>query len=54
MMTEQVDPEQIMKRAATVENGHKAVQEAVKLVKQLSETVDKLRERLPQPNAKSQ
>jgi phage shock protein A len=43
MMTKQVDPAQMLKQAVTVENGHKAVQEAVKLVKQLSDTVDKLR-----------
>jgi hypothetical protein len=43
MMTEQVDPAQMLKQAVTVENGHKAVQEAVKLVKQLSDTVDKLK-----------
>jgi hypothetical protein len=43
MMTERVDPAQMVKQAATVETGHKAVQEALKLVKQLSDTVDKLK-----------
>jgi hypothetical protein len=43
MMTKQVDPAQMLKQAVTVENGHKAVQEAVKLVKQLSDMVDKLK-----------
>jgi hypothetical protein len=43
MMTEQVDPFQMIKHAATVEAGHKAVQEALKVAKQLSETVDKLK-----------
>jgi hypothetical protein len=43
MMTERVDPAQMTKQAVMVENGHKAVQEALKLVKQLSEAVDKLK-----------
>jgi Zn-dependent alcohol dehydrogenase len=43
MMTERVDPAQMVKLAATVETGHKAVQEALKVAKQLSETVDKLK-----------
>jgi hypothetical protein len=43
MMTERVDPAQMIKQSVTVENGQKAVQDALKLVKQLSETVDKLK-----------
>jgi hypothetical protein len=43
MMTERVDPAQMVKQMATVETGHKAVQDALKLVKQLSDTVDKLK-----------
>jgi chaperonin cofactor prefoldin len=43
MMTEQVDPSQMIKHAATVEAGHKAAQEALKVAKQLSESVDKLK-----------
>jgi hypothetical protein len=43
MMTERVDPAQMIKQAATVESGHKAVQEALKVVKQLSDTVDKMK-----------
>jgi hypothetical protein len=43
MMTERVDPAQMIKQAATVESGHKAVQEALKAVKQLSDTVDKMK-----------
>jgi hypothetical protein len=43
MMTERVDPAQMLKQATTVETGHKAVQEALKLVKQLSDTVEKIK-----------
>jgi hypothetical protein len=43
MMTERVDPAQMVKQMAAVETGHKAVQDALKLVKQLSDTVDKLK-----------
>jgi chaperonin cofactor prefoldin len=42
-MTEWVDPAQMIKQATTVESGHKAVQEAPKLVKQLSDAVDKVK-----------
>jgi uncharacterized protein YqgV (UPF0045/DUF77 family) len=37
------DPAQMVKQATTVEAGHKAVQEALKLVKQLLDTVDKVK-----------
>jgi uncharacterized NAD(P)/FAD-binding protein YdhS len=33
----------MLKQATTVETGHKAVQEALKLVKQLSDTVEKIK-----------
>jgi hypothetical protein len=43
MMTEWVDPAQMVRQAATVEAQHKAVQAALKQVKQLSETMEKLK-----------
>jgi uncharacterized coiled-coil DUF342 family protein len=43
MMTEQVDPAQMIKLVVTVEGGHKSVQDALKHVKQLAETVDKMK-----------
>jgi hypothetical protein len=43
MITEPVDPAQMLTQAVMVENGHKAVPEAVKSVKQLSDMVDKLK-----------
>jgi uncharacterized protein YqgV (UPF0045/DUF77 family) len=43
MMTERVDTAQMVKQATTVETGHKAIQEALKMVKQLSDVVDKVK-----------
>jgi peptidoglycan hydrolase CwlO-like protein len=43
MMTERVDPAQMVRQAATMEAGHKAVHGALKQVKQLSEIVEKLK-----------
>jgi hypothetical protein len=43
MMTEQVDPAQMIKLVVTVEGGHKSVQDALNHVKQLAETVDKMK-----------
>jgi hypothetical protein len=43
MMTEQVDLAQMIKLVHTVEGGHKSVQDALKHVKQLAKTVDKMK-----------
>ena len=43
MMTERVDPAQMVKVVSTVDMGQKSVQEALKQVKQLSTDIDKLR-----------
>jgi hypothetical protein len=41
MMTEWVHPTQMIKLVSTIEGGHKAMQDAVKQVKQLVKTIDK-------------